>query len=166
MRQKLLLTTRGCREGSLSLVQRPERPAMPNQDKLGPWLVMWEYQVVPPLCLLIPTMHVGSFMCLCVCMFSALIKFQLQNALHPFVECSSTLACVTLSLHSALLFVWIKPIVHLLFRHLSMTVFTCWSPSLSPAPLLHGPDAGDGARLCQEPWFSQTAGWEPDIKQK
>lgn len=68
MRQEPLLSTQGCREGSLSLVQRPEKPAMPNQDKLGPWLVMWEYQVAWPLCLLIPTMHVGSFMCLCVCM--------------------------------------------------------------------------------------------------
>lgn len=76
------------------------------------------------------------------------------------------LSHVWLCLHCAPLFVWIKPIVHLLFRHLSMTVLTCWSPSLSPAPLLHGPDAGDGAHQCQEPWFSQTAGWEPGTKHK
>lgn len=65
--QELLLSAQGCREGSLSLAQRPERPAMPNQDKLGPWPVMWEYQVATPLCWLTQTMHVGSIMCLCVC---------------------------------------------------------------------------------------------------
>lgn len=47
------------------------------------------------------------------CVFPALIRFQLHRGLHPFVECSSTLACVNLSLHGSLLFVWFNPMVHL-----------------------------------------------------
>ena len=93
----------GCSERSLTLVERlerperPERPTIPNENKPGPWPVMWEYRVALSMRWLRVIMYVGSwaasvYICVCVCVFIGFDQ-TLRVASAAFMHHKSVIIC-------------------------------------------------------------------------